>query len=125
MADAPAVSLVNDVLRDYGELTRAALTDYLRPREPQRHLYALLADYPRRGGRMLRPSLCIANARVFGASAEEAVLSAVALELMHNAFLVHDDVEDGSTTRRGQPTLNALYGPAVAVNVGDALALTA
>jgi geranylgeranyl diphosphate synthase type II len=110
-------------LAEYGELTRAALGEYLRPREPRRHLWDLVADYPQRGGRMLRPSLCIATARAFGASGEDAVNSAVALELLHNAFLVHDDVEDESDERRGRPTLHALHGVPLAVNVGDALTL--
>jgi len=111
------------LLKEYGDLTRVALCDYLGPRAPQRHLYGPVADYPRRGGRMLRPSLCIATARAFGASIEGAMRSAVALELLHNAFLVHDDVEDESDERRGRPTLNTLHGVATAVNVGDALAL--
>ena len=115
--------LVPGVLKEYGDVTRVALCDYLRPRDPQRHLYNLVADYPRRGGRMLRPSLCIATARAFGASLEDAVRSAVALELLHNAFLVHDDIEDDSDERRGRPTLHALVGVPVAVNVGDALTL--
>jgi len=115
--------LVPELLQEYGEVTRVALCDYLGPREPQRHLYTLVADYPQRGGRMLRPSLCIAAARAFGAAREDAVQTAVALELMHNAFLVHDDVEDESETRRGQPTLHVLHGVDVAVNVGDALTL--
>jgi geranylgeranyl diphosphate synthase, type II len=115
--------LVPAMLKEYGDLTSVALCGYLRPREPKRHLYSLVADYPRRGGRMLRPSLCIATARAFGAGADEAVRSAVALELLHNAFLVHDDVEDDSDERRGRPTLHALYGVPVAVNVGDALTL--
>ena len=115
--------LVPTLLREYGDVTRVALCDYLRPREPQRHLYSLVADYPRRGGRMLRPSLCIATARVFGASLADAVRSAVALELLHNAFLVHDDVEDDSDERRGRPALHALVGVPIAVNVGDALTL--
>ncbi|HSP98433.1 MAG TPA: polyprenyl synthetase family protein [Candidatus Dormibacteraeota bacterium] len=118
-----ADELVTSVLREYGDCTRVALCDYLRPREPHRHLYALVADYPRRGGRMLRPSLCIATARAFGAAIDDAVRSAVALELLHNAFLVHDDVEDESEERRGQPTLHALHGVPMAVNVGDALTL--
>ena len=118
-----ADTLVPDVLREYGDATRVALCDYLGPQEPQRHLYGLVADYPRRGGRMLRPSLCIATARAFGATVQDAVRSAVGLELLHNAFLVHDDVEDESEARRGRPTLHALHGVAVAVNVGDALAL--
>lgn len=115
------LALVPEVLAEYGERTRQALAGYLRPREPRRHLYDLVADYPGRGGRMLRPSLCIASARAFGAPVEDAVHAAVALELMHNAFLVHDDVEDESDERRGRPTLNALYGTPIAVNVGDAL----
>jgi geranylgeranyl diphosphate synthase, type II len=116
-------NLVPDLLREYGDLTRVALCHYLGPREPRRHLYSLVADYPRRGGRMLRPSLCIAAARAFGAEPDDAVRSAVALELLHNAFLVHDDVEDDSDERRGRPTLHAMHGVAVAVNVGDALTL--
>jgi geranylgeranyl diphosphate synthase type II len=111
------------MLQEYGDITRVALCDYLAPREPRRHLYSLVADYPRRGGRMLRPSLCIATARAFGAALEDAVRSAVAIELLHNAFLVHDDVEDESDERRGRPTLHALHGSDVAVNVGDALTL--
>jgi geranylgeranyl diphosphate synthase type II len=122
---AAADELVPAVLREYGERTRVALCDYLQPREPRRHLYTLVADYPQRGGRMLRPSLCIATARVFGAALDDAIHTAVALELLHNAFLVHDDVEDDSEERRGQPTMNAMHGVPVAVNVGDALTLLA
>jgi geranylgeranyl diphosphate synthase type II len=48
------------------------------------------------------------------------LLSATALELFHNAFLVHDDVEDGSAYRRGAPTLFGGHGVPVAINVGDA-----
>lgn len=118
-----AADLVPALLKEYGEATRVALCDYLQPREPQRHLYNLVADYPRRGGRMLRPSLCIATARAFGASTDDAVRSAVALELLHNAFLVHDDIEDDSDQRRGRPTLHTMVGVPVAVNVGDALTL--
>jgi geranylgeranyl diphosphate synthase type II len=121
--DAVTDDLVPGVLREYGDVARVALCDYLRPKTPQRYLYSLVADYPRRGGRMLRPSLCIATARAFGAQLEEAVHAAVALELLHNAFLVHDDVEDESDERRGRPTLHVLHGVAAAVNVGDALAM--
>ncbi len=123
MSAAAAPNLVVATLAEYGGLTRAALGDYLQPREPRRHLYDLVADYPSRGGRMLRPSLCIATARAFGAGREDAVRTAVALELLHNAFLVHDDVEDESDERRGRPTLHALHGVPLAVNVGDALTL--
>jgi geranylgeranyl diphosphate synthase type II len=109
------------MLDEYGTRVRVAMAEYFKPREPRRYLYNLVSDYPRRGGRMLRPSLCLAAARAFGATDEDALNTAVAIELLHNAFLVHDDVEDESDTRRGRPTLNAQHGSAVAVNVGDAL----
>jgi geranylgeranyl diphosphate synthase type II len=122
MALAP---FVPDLLEEYGAATRVALARHLRPRDPARHLYDLAADYPRRGGRMLRPSLCIATARAFGAELDDGVRAAACIELLHNAFLVHDDVEDDSDARRGRPTLHRLHGVPVAVNVGDALALLA
>jgi geranylgeranyl diphosphate synthase type II len=49
----------------------------------------------------------------------------VSIELLHNAFLIHDDIEDGSATRRGHPTLHELHGSPLAVNAGDALAVMA
>jgi len=52
---------------------------------------------------------------------EEAVRSAVSLELLHSAFLVHDDIEDESEERRGQPALHRLHGVPSALNAGDAL----
>lgn len=109
------------MLDEYGNRVRVAMAEYLRPREPRRYLYSLVSDYPQRGGRMLRPSLCLATARAFGAGEDDALHTAVAIEMLHNAFLVHDDVEDESDTRRGRPTLNALHGSPTAVNVGDAL----
>ncbi|MGH9267961.1 MAG: polyprenyl synthetase family protein, partial [Acidimicrobiales bacterium] len=51
---------------------------------------------------------------------DQALLSATALELFHNAFLLHDDVEDASLFRRGRATLLAAHGLPAAVNVGDA-----
>lgn len=83
-------------------------------------LYDLLADYPLRGGKGLRPAICLSAARAVGGRTDQALLSAAALELLHNGFLVHDDVEDGSQFRRGRPTLPESHGVPVAINVGDA-----
>ncbi len=49
----------------------------------------------------------------------------MAIELLHNAFLVHDDIEDASLLRRGEPTLHRRYGTPLALNAGDGLALQA
>lgn len=118
-----AADVVLPVLDDYGALTRKAMQAYLKPGEPRRHLYDPLSDYPKRGGKMMRPSLCIATARAFGASIEDALQSAVAIELLHNALLIHDDIEDESEQRRGAPTLHELHGIPIALNVGDMLAM--
>ncbi len=116
-------SVVNSVLHEYGELTRTALEQYLPNREPRRYLYDLVADYPRRGGKMMRPSICIATTKSLGGSAEDALLCAVSLELLHNALLIHDDIEDESEERRGKPTLHETHGVPIAINVGDTLTL--
>jgi geranylgeranyl diphosphate synthase type II len=118
-------NLVAAKLREYGLMTRVALSEYLPSMEPRRYLYDLISDYPNRGGKMMRPSLCIAAARLFGARAETALNTAVAIELLHNALLIHDDIEDGSEMRRGEPTLHRLHGLPLALNAGDMLTLTA
>jgi geranylgeranyl diphosphate synthase type II len=125
MTSSTTSSLVSAMLREYGDVTRAALREYLPEREPRRYLYDLLNDYPQRGGKMMRPSLCIASARLFGARIEQALCTAVAIELLHNALLIHDDIEDGSERRRGRPTLHLLHGVPLALNAGDTLTLMA
>lgn len=128
MTAAPAVaperaSLVTSVLREYSEATRAIMFKYLPTSEPRRYLYDLVADYPRRGGRGFRPSLCIATARAFGAPLAHAIQTAVSIELIHNAMLIHDDIEDESDERRGRPTLHVSEGVPIAINVGDMLSM--
>ncbi len=90
-------------------------------RRPGDVLPELVLDYPLRAAKGLRPALCIATCRALGGSLEGVLRSAAALELYHNAFLIHDDVEDGSETRRGHDTLHAVHGMPVAINVGDAM----
>lgn len=84
------------------------------------NLYHQLADYPFRKGKALRPALCISVARAAGGLGNAALFSATALELYHNAFLIHDDIEDESEVRRGKNTLHELLGVARAINIGDA-----
>ena len=118
-----ATGFVEEKLAANRELIVAAMARYLPNREPRRWLYDLMTAYPSRIGKGFRSSLCIAACRAFGGSTEEALPSATAIELLHNAFLVHDDVEDGSLSRRGLPTLHLQHGLALAVNAGDGLAV--
>ncbi len=89
--------------------------------EPQRHLYALVTDFLSRAGKGLRPALCIATTRALGGRADDALFSAAGIEMLHNAFLVHDDIEDGSELRRGVDTMHRRVGVPIAVNTGDAM----
>lgn len=84
-------------------------------------LYDLMLEYPLREAKALRPALCIATCRALGGPLESVLRSAAIVELYHNAFLIHDDVEDASESRRGRPTLHTSHGVPVAVNVGDAM----
>ncbi len=84
-------------------------------------LYDLMLEYPLREAKALRPALCVATCRALGGSMEAVLRSAATLELYHNAFLIHDDVEDGSESRRDGPTLHRALGAPIAVNVGDAM----
>jgi geranylgeranyl diphosphate synthase type II len=117
--------LVSSVLAEYGDATRGVLFQYLPSSEPRRYLYDLAADYPRRGGRAFRPSLCIATARALGAPMELAIRTAASIEMIHNAMLIHDDIEDESEQRRGKPAMHVSYGVPIAINVGDLLSLLA
>jgi geranylgeranyl diphosphate synthase type II len=116
------VELVGQVLARARQDVLTELADLFRRRRQTGYgpLYDLLADYPFREGKGLRPAICFAACRAVGGVTEQAIKSAAALELFHNAFLVHDDVEDGSHFRRGRVTLFQAHGVPVAVNVGDA-----
>ncbi len=71
------------------------------------------------GGKRVRPAVLILFARMFNASREQAASMAAAIELLHNATLVHDDFIDGALLRRGAPTLNAHWSPGATVLTGD------
>ena len=114
-----------DQLAGYGGLARKAAASYLGGDGFSPYLQVPASEYLARGGKGLRPALCLATCSAFGGEMDEALPSAAAIELFHTAFLVHDDVEDDSELRRGEPTLHRRYGQALAVNAGDGLAVFA
>jgi geranylgeranyl pyrophosphate synthase len=73
------------------------------------------------GGKRVRPATALLTGRLFGAEAERTVALAAAIEMLHTATLVHDDLIDGSLLRRGLPTLNAQWTPGATVLTGDFL----
>jgi geranylgeranyl diphosphate synthase type II len=112
-------------LAQYGQAARAAAAGYLDPDTLSPYLLQPASEYLDRGGKGLRPALCLASCSAFGGAVEQALPSAAAIELVHTALLVHDDVEDDSELRRGRPTLHRRYGRASAINAGDGLAVVA
>lgn len=117
---------VQSTVSEYLEECRALVLDEMAGFVPagSRYgavLYDLMLDYPLREAKALRPALCIATCRALGGALEGVLKSAAVLEFYHNAFLIHDDVEDGSEKRRDRPTLHRTHGAPVAINVGDAM----
>ncbi len=75
------------------------------------------------GGKRVRPVICLATGEACGAAVEQVMSAALALELVHNFSLVHDDLPslDNDEERRGKPSVWAAYGEATAVLAGDGL----
>jgi len=105
----------------YRAQTMLALNEVLPAKEPSRYLYDLARDFVAQPSKGLRPALCLATCRAYAGSVDDALPSAAGLELLHDAFLVHDDIEDGSLSRRGQTTMHRRVGVPLAVNTGDAM----
>ncbi len=73
------------------------------------------------GGKRIRPTISLLIASMFGRPDQRAISLASAVEMLHTATLVHDDLIDGSLMRRGASTLNAVWTPAATVLTGDFL----
>ena len=102
----PELDAMNDIitstLTSDSELTNSIVTSYLKSK-----------------GKLLRPIVTLLSAKFFGGINEKALQGAAALEMLHNASLIHDDVIDEATERRGLPTINNVWSNHVAVLVGD------
>ena len=94
--------IISTTLTSGSELTNSIVTNYLKTK-----------------GKMLRPIVALLSANFFGGINEKALQAAAALEMLHNASLIHDDVIDEATERRGLPTINSVWSNHVAVLVGD------
>lgn len=87
-------------------------------------LDSVISHIRQRNGKMMRPILVLLVARLAGTIGPSTLYAAVSLELLHTASLVHDDVVDESTERRGQLSVNAIYNNKVSVLSGDYLLAT-
>lgn len=80
---------------------------------------SVIENYLKVKGKQIRPILVMLSARLLGAVNERVISSAAAVELLHNASLIHDDVVDDTKMRRGVTTINGLWDNHIAVLVGD------
>ena len=114
----PSSQLFGPVASDFKAINEL-IESSLHSRVP---LVAEIAAYlVQAGGKRLRPLLVLLAARSCGDSSPHPVKLAVAIEFLHTAMLLHDDVVDESTLRRGRRTANAEWGNAASVLVGDFL----
>lgn len=79
----------------------------------------IVTSYLRTKGKQIRPILVILSARFFGDMNPHVLHAGAALEMLHNASLIHDDIVDETSLRRGVPTINSVWGNHIAVLVGD------
>jgi len=107
--------LVQDDIREVETLMRSQAQGY----HPD--LNAALDLILKSGGKRIRPSITMLIGRILGASHERLVIISSAIELLHTATLVHDDLIDGALLRRGMPTLNSQWSPGATVLTGDFL----
>lgn len=111
-------SPINNELEDFKRLFDSSLSS------SNNLLNGVIGHIRQRHGKMMRPILVLLVARLFGKVGPETLHAAVSLELLHTASLVHDDVVDESTQRRGQLSVNAVFNNKVAVLAGDYLLAT-
>lgn len=90
-------------------------------REVPRSLYAPMKYVLEGGGKRIRPILTMLSCEVVGGRAEDAVHAGAAIEILHNFTLVHDDIMDNATSRRGRKSVHVKWDQNVAILAGDAL----
>lgn len=112
-------SPISEELEDFKELFESSLSS------SNLLLNSVIAHIRQKNGKMMRPILVLLSAKLYGNVCSATLHAAVSLELLHNASLVHDDVVDESTERRGQLSVNAIFNNKVAVLSGDFLLATA
>ncbi|MDE5838939.1 MAG: polyprenyl synthetase family protein [Paramuribaculum sp.] len=110
----------NAIKRDIApelEQLRRSMSDALKSSNPL--MTKVVEGYLDSKGKLIRPVLVILTAKLLGEVSHKVIESAAAVEMLHNASLIHDDVVDDSKLRRGKPTINSIWDNHIAVLVGD------
>ncbi|HSH00996.1 MAG TPA: polyprenyl synthetase family protein [Anaerolineae bacterium] len=116
-------SLIWPTFEPYLEIERVDGVSDLENGEVMALHKAIVADYPQRMGKYIRAALVALTVEAMGGEVSDGLLTAAAMEASQNWLLIHDDFQDGSMVRRGEPTLHLKYNPELAINAGDTLHL--
>ncbi|MFO0794213.1 MAG: polyprenyl synthetase family protein [Candidatus Brocadiaceae bacterium] len=111
---------IEESIKTYGAKIDKLLKDLIPP-DKKDYLSEPIWHHMHTGGKRVRPALCLITCEALGGNPNDAIHFALAVETLHNMFLMHDDIEDGDTMRRDQPTVWVKYGTANAINAGDYL----
>lgn len=104
---------IGEELREMNQIISATL------HTPNEMMNSIVTSYLQKKGKQIRPILVILSAKMFGGVNRHVLHAGAALEMLHNASLIHDDIVDETSLRRGVPTINASWGNHIAVLVGD------
>ncbi|MEJ2647960.1 MAG: polyprenyl synthetase family protein [Sedimentisphaerales bacterium] len=116
----PSLELVKDDLERVKELMDSELMSSSGGKR-RSEIDRLLESLSHRSGKMLRPGLVLLSGKCFDCITDSHIKIAACVETIHNATLLHDDVIDEGSQRRGKPTINSLWGNESAVLLGDLL----
>jgi geranylgeranyl pyrophosphate synthase len=132
---------IKELLKEFKPLIDETIKKYIPKEFDEKHLNFMLGsprfkytpetitegiskpvwDYLERGGKRWRPYLFLLVYEALGGNPKDVIDFAILPELIHNATIIHDDIEDMSEERRGKPALHLIFGEDIAINVGDAL----
>jgi geranylgeranyl diphosphate synthase, type I len=116
------MSQFESLRRTWWPSIRTLMDEVIRDSCPDRSLLHQMADYHlQTGGKHLRAILPLLIAEALGADPRRLIPFGAACEMLHNASLIHDDLQDGDEFRRGQPTVWKKFGMSQAINLGDAM----
>jgi geranylgeranyl diphosphate synthase type I len=109
---------INDYAPLIGDIVNTYIPDGITE-DMNTYLYDPLDAYSENGGKRHRPLICLAACKAVGGDVTKALSAAAAIEHFHSAALIHDDIADEATTRRGKPCMHLTEGLGIAINAGD------
>lgn len=111
-------------IKHYQDTINNGLNSIEYPKYPQK-LYDPIRYFTALGGKRIRPVLTLLAAEMYDSPLEDNLPTALAIEIFHNFTLLHDDIMDNSSLRRGKATVHEKWNPSIAILSGDAMLITA